>query len=178
MTTWPVPLAALGFLGVVTGAEAPEAAFSIFLNVTGWYPFMVNTDTWNMDLATGAITSNENTWTYFNRNGSRNVLKMIGTRYEPFGTVEDLAPGLERQLGQISYIYKRGNVSGASWARLLQPFPVVGALANPVSIQLGSYPVRLLPMANTTVTISYAIIEVPIITRAYVWCIKQGDASY
>lgn len=165
MTPWTATLAGLGLLGAVAGAPAGKG-LPVYLNVTGWSPLMADTRYWDFDEATGAITSNNVTWNGPRSvDGTRDVLRVLGTRYEPYGTVQDFAPGTERDAGSFSYIYERGGETLGVGAELLSPAEL-GKLADPPDVQLGSYNIRIRPMANTSVTINYAVIEVPIFTDA------------
>lgn len=169
MALWAAVFTVLGLASLVAGADISRPAFSIILNVTGWSPFMIDTDiNWDMNSATGAITGTAKTWNT-STFGGPNILRMTGTRFEPFGIVEDLAPAeTTRTAGNFSYVYRRGLGTGDWFTRwsLLEPFPDVGPLANPNNIELGTYTLRMLPKANTTVTISYVVIEVPVLASA------------
>lgn len=167
MSAWAMVLTVLGLARLIAGADAAQPAFSISLNVTGWSPFMTTDLVWNVDIATGAVTSNESTWRTSTFGGT-NILRATGTKFQPFGTVEDSAPGTVRTPGNFSYFYRRGRDFGdffTTW-KLLQPFPEVGRLANPGSIELGTYTVRIHHLANTTVTIDYFLLDVPVLTSA------------
>lgn len=133
--------------------------FSIFLNVTGWSPLVFYVDSWEMNLVTGAISSTNARWA----NTGLAFLWMIGSRYTPYGTVEDLAPELARSPGKISYQWGHG---GSSADPMLKPYPASGPIAEPGNIELGPYYIYIEPERNTTVTIDYITIEIPIATNA------------
>lgn len=148
-------LAVLALAGSVRAA--PETSFSIFLNVTGWSPFVFYVDKWDMNLDTGAISSANASWV----DDGTAFLWIIGTKYVPYGTVLDLEPGLERDPSKISYQW-----GGSSSVEMLKPYPDVGPIAQPGSIDLGPYWIYIEPQANTTVVIDYITIEIPIVTKA------------
>lgn len=152
---WTVFIGVLGLLATVARAHASKPSFSISLNLTGWSP-MMDTSRWSLNTTTGAITSSNTTW----QNGGSYLLMMVGTKYQPFGTVQDLSPGVDRPEGTISY--RQGSV----WARLLEPYPGVGPLARPDEIMLSTYIIYISPRTNTTVTVNYIIVEMPIATNA------------
>lgn len=152
----------LVFLGLALHAThaAPDMPFSIFLNVTGWSPLVFYVDSWDMNLATGAISTANARWAL---DGGQAVLWMIGSKYTPYGTVEDLAPELVKNPGKISYQWGHG---GSSMDPLLKPYPDIGPIAEPGNIGLGPYYIYIEPERNTTVTIDYVTIEIPIATKA------------
>lgn len=153
---WVSIIAFIGMMGVVTGA--PDPVFSIYLNVTGWSPLLFMTDGWDMDAGTGALSSANATW---GETGTA-LLWMIGTSYVPYGTIADLEPGMERSPGYITYQWGQGT----SASQLLHQYPEVGVIAEPNRIQLGPYDIYVRPEANTTITIHYIIVEMPIATYA------------
>lgn len=134
----------------------PDTAFSIYVNVTGWSPMMFYVDSWQMDRETGALSTANATWT-----GGIAFLWIVGSRFLPYGTVRDLAPQLNQAPGKISYLW-----GGSSDAELLKPYPDVDVLAEPSRIQLGPYYIYVQPEVNTTLTIDYVTIEIPIATEA------------
>lgn len=154
-------LAALGLVESVAGAD-PDMPFSIFVNVTGWSPFVFYVDSWEMNRSTGSISSANARWA---SNGQA-FLWVVGSKYTPYGTVEDLAPELVRTPGKISYQWGRGDSRGSSVAPMLKPYPAVGPIAEPGNIGLGPYYIFIEPERNTTVTIDYITIEIPIATQA------------
>lgn len=157
---WSVFIAALGFIGHVVGA--PERAFSIRLNLTGWSPMLFMTDEWDMDLATGAISSAGSSWTASNGGAGIALLWLIGTGYVPYGTVRDLAPELQHDTGTIGYNWGEGSSNAA----FLNQYPEVGVIAEPSNIQLGVYFIFVNPGLNIAVTIDIITIEIPIFTAA------------